>query len=277
MIARAARFTLATATIAAGSFGVGCSDDAPDATPTSSTTTTEPGKRITQEQAGVLADVQLKNYQAGGARITASVPYGVATFHLTGQVDYQLGAGRLTITPEATSSGTGPTGPSVDETPFDVVFGGETVLEQVPNLAALLAAANRSPANWVARPLDPTSSPLDIVISIIATASSIQRDNPVLLLSKGTTWLRSDRLADHPVDVYRLGRTVYWVGSDDGMLYRIEASLSATGSTATIDLRDHGPRTIEAPATGDVVDLSSVTDLYSAARSAGGSTTTTVK
>lgn len=232
---------------------VGCSDDSRADGPSSggSTATTTPPRPITSDEASRLADILLNNYEAGGADLRAVVPFGVATVTLTGSIDWKNHVGRVRLHSEVTGAAQKPD--------FDIVWTKTTVAQQLEGLADALVAAGRPAATWVGVPLDPSSSPLHVVLSLIDSAASIQRDNPILLLSRGITFVRSDRVDGTDVDVFDLGRTTYWVSSD-AVLHRIDAELSSTGSTAEVTFTAPGPRALDLPA--DVVDAADIPDIY---------------
>jgi len=234
----------------------GCSDSERSSGVTASdstTSTTAPGKRITAEQASRLADVLVANHDAGGARVRATIPYGRASFDLAGEIDWAKHIGRVTVTP--TVDGT-------PETPFDIAFSPTLTFEEVPGLEQAMAARGRPGIRWVARALDPATSPLHLPLRLIDTAASTQRDNPVLLQSNGTTFAGTSRVGDVATEIYDTGRVRVWMGVDDRRTQRIEADLAATDSTATIDFDEFGPRVIDVPSDDEIVAYSEVADLY---------------
>lgn len=239
------------AVIAAGcssSGGDGASDttDAPDA-----------ARTITDEEASVLADILVKNQEAGGAKVRVAVPYGAATFTLDGEVDWANDVGSVLFHADVEGA----------EAPEDrrVAFNADVVLEEVPGLADRLGQQGATPVNWVARPLQSTDSPLDVVLTLIIAASSTARENPVLLVQDDTQWLGTDTLSTEEgeidVDVFSSGKVRYFV-DDEGRLVRQEADLTVTSSTVTLDFWDRGPRTVGVPADDDVVAIEDVQDLY---------------
>jgi len=238
--------------------GGGCTDGADGSAAGTTTTTTSPDRPITESEAGRLADVLLRNHELGGAAVTATVPYGTRSrFELEGEMDWANHVGRLTVHPTVDGEAA---------TAFDVAFDQRIVFEEVPGLAEALTEQNRPAAGWVVRPLDPTTSPLDVVLRLIDASSSTQRDNPVLLLSRNVRWTGRTEVDGHECDRFDLGRTGYAVDRDDGLLRRVDAELDATSSTVTVELRDHGPRTIGLPAEDEVVPLEAVRDLYTELR-----------
>lgn len=217
---------------------------------------------ITAEEAASLADVLTMNLDAGGSAFRATAPFGLATFGIDGEIDWTNHIGAATVSPEIDGS--------EPPEPFDVRFDRSIVFEEVPGLAAALESEGRPPAAWIARPLDPESSPLDLILTLIDATASSQRDNPVLLQSNGTEWVGTGDVDGAPADIFDLGRTRYWVDTETGRLVRSEADLEMTGSVVTIDWRDPGPRTVAVPDAADIVDVSTVADLYAELRATGG-------
>src|SRR5690606_23795044 len=125
----------------------GCSDEpgrgngSTDATGRTTTT-----RAVTPEEAARLADVLVANYETGGAHLTATVPYGTATFVIEGDIDWANHVGRVTV--RRTVDGQA-------ATPFDLAFDPDVTFEQVPGLEAAMALRGRPGVRWVARPLDP--------------------------------------------------------------------------------------------------------------------------
>lgn len=205
----------------------------------------------------MLADVLLTNHTLGGATYTAVVPFGIAGFRLEGDVDWAGQVGRATVTPTGDAGGA----------PFEVVFNSEAIIEELPGLAEALPERGGPAAHWVRRPA--STSPLDIVAALVGGAASAQRDNPVLLQSRGVTYLGAAECPDSTArcDRFRDDRTVYTVKSgEQPRLVGIEATLDVTGSTVEITFTEHGPRSIELPGATDIVALGSIGDLYSQLR-----------
>lgn len=215
---------------------------------------------ITAEEASVLADLLVRNFEAGGARVEGEMPYGPATFRFAGEIDWVNHVGRIEL---RTDLDTGE-----DPPPRAVVWNRSVVFEEVPGLADALAAQGRPAASWVARPLDPQAAPLHVVLQLIDTTSSDKRDNPVLLRSQGIRWLRRDTVTVGEdaitVDVFENRRTRYWVGVEDQLLHRLDASLESTGTTGVLRFSDRRPRIVAAPEDPEIVALDEVRDLYGA-------------
>lgn len=228
----------------------GCSTT--DATPPATTTTTTlPGRKATPEQASALADVLTRNHDLGGADFEVTIEYGVAIIKVVGQVDFAGHVGSATVSA------------STEAPPVQIVFGQNIVVEKIDSLASTLEAANLPPANWMRRPLRTSTSPLDIVLAIVLSASATQRDNPVLLLQDGLRFVGTKNIDGVTCQGLTRGSATYWVG-DDGLLHRLEARLVSTKSIADISFTNHGPRKIDEPSQTDVVDRSEVEGLVAA-------------
>lgn len=219
----------------------------------------EPEPRpITAEEASVLADLLVRNYEAGGARVDGEMPYGSASFRFDGEIDWVNHVGRIELRTEIDGA--------EDPPARSVVWNRSVVFEEVPGLADALAAQGRPPASWVARPLDPQAAPLHLLLQLIDTTSSNKRDNPVLLRSQGIRWLRRDVVKGAggavSVDVFENRRTTYWVGVEDRLLHRLDASLESTGTTGVLRFSDRRPRIVDTPEDPQIVALDEVRELY---------------
>jgi len=208
---------------------------------------------ITRAEADTLAGILVANSKAGGADLRAEVPFGTATFHLDGSIDWANHVGRVTLRIEL-DGGT-------DPPQRDIVWNPNIVFEEVPGLGERIAAEGRPGIEWVARPLAPRESVLHLILRLINSTSSTQPDNPQLLRSS-VRWLRADSVDGTRVDVYRNDRTRYWVARSDRTLRRLEADLAGTGSRATLTFADRAPRTIETPPDPAIVALSEVASIY---------------
>jgi hypothetical protein len=201
--------------VAAGGSIVACADDGP--------------RPLTDEQASALSQVLVRNYDAGGAEFVADVTYGSdSELRLDGVIDWieHGGLGELTTTVG---------GDTTDVT--DVAWTDTEV--------AVRPAGSGDDA-WTFRPVDTDGVPLDRVIALVVASAGPDRDNPLLVAQSAARWLRSDTVdgADGDVDVDVIdggGRLVFWIGADDGLLYRLEADIEGFDGETVIDYRSHGP------------------------------------
>ncbi len=188
---------------------------------------------LTDDQAAALSQVLVRNFDAGGAEFAASVPYGVdARLEFDGIIDWidHGGLGELTTT--------------VDGSPTErtEIAWTETEVAVRPTGAADDA--------WTLRPADADGVPLDRVIALMVASAGPERDNPLLVAQSDARWLRTDRIdldgTNVDVDVFDSGgRLEFWVGIDDGLLYRLAADIDGFDGITTIDFRDHGPVQLE--------------------------------
>jgi hypothetical protein len=61
------------------------------------------------------------------------------------------------------------------------------------------------------------------------------------------------------MDRYRYqDRAIYWVGVDDGLLHRMEATINGFTGVTTFDLTAHGPHPVTLPSHDEVLDTTSL-------------------
>jgi hypothetical protein len=216
------------------------------------------GKPLTLAQAETLAGVLTKNYDAGGAVFSVTVPYSPqTTYTLNGTIDYTKGVAQSTLS--IVSNG------GKDKADSELLWTKQEVLEQLPGLTEAVAANGRAGVKFVSRPLT-TSSPQDVVLNLLLGTASQQRENPALI-QQGTeqgdsAFLRTDTLRNTPVDVYRFGKkTTYWVGRDDGVLMRFEATLAIAPGVTVIDFLEHKAVSIPGPTTSEVILATDIPDI----------------
>jgi hypothetical protein len=219
----------------------------------STTTSTGDGTPLTDSQAAALSQVLFKNLQAGGADLAVNVAYGqAASLVLTGIVDWtdHIGQGRLeTRYTDGRAS-----------TFTDLVWTSDAVIiADPPGLAAAAAVVGRQGVRYIARRPAPDSIPLDRVIAISVSLAATQRDNPLLVQQSDARFLGRDAIDGHAMDRYRYqDRTIYWVGVDDGLLHRVEATINGFAGVTTFDLTGHGPRSVILPSHDEVLDTTSL-------------------
>lgn len=209
------------------------------------------GRPLTIDQAEALSSVLLKNYEAGGAKFRATIPYSrTATFVLTGEVNYErhLAGARLTVESSSTQT----------VRPTELFWNDTDVVEELDGLPLEMATRGRTDVKFLSRPMT-TTSPQDIVLKLVLGTASQQRDNPQLVQQGGARFLRAEMIGADAVDVYRFGeRTVYWVRKADGLLARVEAKITSIEGTTVVDFLEHvrvdltGPRRTEVVASTEL-------------------------
>ena len=216
---------------------------------------------VDDAEAARMAETLFNNYEIGGAdfEVNAQMTDG-AVVQLIGTVDWQRHTGRAEVAVSATA----------DAAVTEVIWSEAVVLERIPALTALTATTGQPSAEWFARPPEIEGRHLDSMIQLVTSLATEQRGNAILIRQEpGTAWLRTDTVRsldlDVEVDVLRFGElTRYWLAVDDVTLYRFEGNNSVRTRPVLVDLRNHGPRSIEFPPATDVVDSATVADLYTA-------------
>lgn len=205
------RWTLVLVLVATSAASCSPGDD--DATP------------LSDDQAAALSQVLTRNFEAGGAELVATVPYGPdSELRLDGVIDWVDHGGRGELT-------TVIDGEDAERT--DVAWT-ETEVAVRPSGAGDDA--------WTFRPADADGVPLDRVIALIVASAGPERDNPLLVAQSNARWLRFDDVDGTDVDVIDSGgRLDFWIGVDDGLLYRLDADIEGFAGVTTIEYRAHGP------------------------------------
>lgn len=247
---------LVLSTVALGS--VACAGDSTAKDPP---TTTEPATsqtsstRISIEQASRLADVLVKNREAGTAHVTATYdgPEGKVSFD--GSVDWPSNVGLFDLAFDDASA---------ELAPDSVAYSGSSLFQHLPELADELAARGYPGAEWTVQQIVAGSSPLVRVLSLISGASAEQRDNPTQLVARGVTVMGRETIDGEPCEGYAMDKSTYWVGLEDAMLHRIDAKLGS--ASVTIQLSEWGAASVELPESDRLVDAAVVTEILGAAR-----------
>jgi hypothetical protein len=185
---------------------------------------------LTAEQAERLAVVRFRNFDAGVRAIDIRIPASQAgELTVTGWFDYAAGVGYGAAASESGSLGL-------------VWWNTSTIATRE---VAVDTAVLPSPADgWIAGDLDPDSSQLAAVLTIVGSLGADRPENPQLLRQSDAAWLRSDEIGGVDVDVFAGpsgdgesadgaldARTHYWVDAD-GLLHRFEVRIGdATGRT----------------------------------------------
>lgn len=250
---KANRFRLLAACVALVATAAACTSSKPKGA-----TSTEPGTPLTLAQAEVLAGILAKNYEAGGAVFTVTVPYSdQTTYSMNGSIDYTKGTAQSTL--RISSNG------GKDTADSQLLWTKTEVLEQLPGLTEAVAAKGRPGVTYVSRPMT-TTSPQDVVLNLVLGTASAQRENPALIqqgTDQGTAaFLRTDTLRGVPVDVFRFGkRTTFWVAKESGDMMRLEATLAIAPGVTVMDILEHKPVAIPGPKVSEVVLATEIPDI----------------
>ena len=221
--------------------------------------TPEGERDVTTQEASRMAETLFNNYDVGGAEfeVNAQMPDGTRVF-MMGEVDWKTHTGRAQVQFSQTA----------DAAVTEVYWTESAVLERLPALTALAGQVGEPSVEFYVRAPDTENRHLDAMIQLVTSLGAEQRDNAVLIAQQPrTAWLRADTMPSTgaAVDVLRYGeRTIYWMEAGGVTLLRFEGNNSVGTRPVLVDLRDHGPRTIEFPPATDVIETSRVAELYAA-------------
>jgi hypothetical protein len=235
----------------------GCGSKRDTATPVDAgpPTTLKPGgPSLTTAQASKLARILLKNHEAEGADVDATVRFGsAATFHLLGQVDWKDGQGRVVMSTTRSDKVA-----VADQT---IAWGGSSVYLSVTGLTETLAAQGHPGITFLERPVSIKTNPLDQVITLIGSFSSARAENPLLLRQNDTSFEGTGQVAGRTVEKLRFGRSVYSV-ADDGFAYRIDTTFVSIQGPIVVTFDHHGPKIIPPIVPGGVAPLQTYGAVY---------------
>lgn len=180
-----------------------------------------PARPVTVAESEQLANVRFRNFDAGSRKVTARYTEQSHEVRLQGWFDYTTHTGYGLV--------------SADGRPSDrVAWNGRLVATSTGDR---LGTPLRSLDGWQAGELDPASSPLAVVLTVLASLGSDRPENPMLIRQGGALWLREDTTGERAVTVFA-GPTAAPKELDD------DGSAGAAGS----------PAPSPAPTTGSVVD-----------------------
>jgi len=147
---------------------------------------------VTSEEAQLLAIARFNNFDAGSRPFTTRVQERGVELHLQGWVDYTTQLGYAATTGAFAAQALLWTNSEVGIISQEPDAAGDPVLP-MPSLTDPAVSLDA---------LDPSSSRLDALLSIISGLGSDRPDNPLLLQQAGALWLRADKINGSPVSVF---------------------------------------------------------------------------
>ena len=209
------------------------------------------GAPVTEEEAGLLAQLLADNHERGGADFMVTAPYDEGTvLTLTGEVDLTGGAGRAQA---VTSYGDG----RPDDTRTLFFTADELWFGEIPGLAGALGAAGLPEASYVRRPVESgEQAPLvDVLTQVVLNLSAEEPDDAGDFRGAGYTW-EGDRSIDGELAQLYASEAGWSVAVDRStdLLVQYRTPLPGQEFEVTVTLADHGPREITLPAEEESVD-----------------------
>lgn len=242
----------------------GCTDDAAsDAKSASSAQSADASRVPTRQELNRLASSLAKNTELGGAHFRARVENeaGGNGIAMSGLIDWSDSVGS---TGEAQITFTFSDGRPKQTLPIWWHSGNNpTIIMPTTSEQQQQFAENGLPRfAYGATVPSPKTVPLHLLLQFINAGAATRAENPTLLTQKGSVqFLRSARVGAHTCDVFQFGtHTIYWVGRNDGVLYRFEAQAQALGSV-TITYSKHGRPRITLPAAAEVASIAQMSTL----------------
>lgn len=202
---------------------------------------------VTVAESERLASVRFRNFDAGSRKVTATYTDQGHEVTLEGWYDY------------ATHTGYGLV--SADGVPSDrVVWDGRILATTAGDH---LGEPVTSLDGWQAGKLDAGTSPLAVVLTVLAGLGADRPENPLLIRQGGALWLREDTTGQQDVTVFA-GPTDgadpdaagihYWV-DQSGLAHRVDVRLGKQWAEITLE-----DATLTVPAVLEDVDPSAIPD-----------------
>ncbi|RPF22196.1 hypothetical protein [Myceligenerans xiligouense] len=145
-----------------------------------------PARPVTVSESRLLADVRTRNAEAGSRAITARYTDQGREMKLAGWFDYTTRTGYGMVSADGLAS------------------------DRVAWNRELVATSGRggmgkpltSLDGWTAAPLDPSGSPLAVVLAVLAGLGAERPDDAALIRTGGALWLREDETGGRSVTVF---------------------------------------------------------------------------
>lgn len=145
-----------------------------------------PPRPVTVAEAERLANVRFRNFDAGSRKVTATYTDQGHEVTLEGWFDYTTHTGYGLV--------------SADGRPSDrVAWDGRLIATTTGDR---LGKPEASLDGWRVGELDPLSSPLAVVLRVLAGLGADRPENPLLIRQGGALWLREDAIGQRQVTVF---------------------------------------------------------------------------
>ncbi|MBE1877856.1 hypothetical protein [Myceligenerans pegani] len=145
-----------------------------------------PVRPVTVAEAERLANVRFRNFDAGSRKVTAMYTDQGHEVTLKGWFDYTTHTGYGLVSADGRPSAR-------------VVWDGRVI---ATTSGDRLGKPQTSLDGWRVGKLDPLSSPLAVVLTVLAGLGADRPENPLLIRQGGALWLREDAVGERPVTVF---------------------------------------------------------------------------
>ncbi len=243
------RALIITALVAVPSVVIaGCGGDS------ASTPTSTPERKLTRQEASLLAGALHSNYRTRGARFQAAALAGPGggTITMVGEVDWKLHQGQAKVISDAGRD-------RVTEVAWDP----SVTLEYRPGMVKAIQRVSPK-AVLIARPPDRDQRRLDQIIGVITALATTKRENTQLIMQRRQArFVREDTLRGTKVVLLRYGpRTVVWVNPETGQMLRFESSNKDRTAPIIVDIEPAPTVRIQPPRPEFVVSTREIAGLY---------------
>ena len=235
----------------------GCAANDSDSDTGAETSAQDSDREPTSAELARLAGTLAKNAELGGARFELGVKQegAAAETSFDGLVNWSADGEVVGSAAVAFDFG----GKRPNESLQVWWRGGADPVIVVPTTEEAIAtqrATGQVPYPYSAVAPQPDQIPLHLMLQFVNAGAAERIENPALLQQQGTVRvLRSETVAETECDVFAFGsNTTYWVGQEDGKLYRFEADSNMVG-TVRIDYRNHGKQEVTFPSPDQVAPV----------------------
>lgn len=211
-------------------------------------------RKLTRQEASLLAGALYRNYRTRGARFQAAALAGPGggTITMVGDVDWKLHQGQAKVI-----SGAG------KDRVTEVAWDPSIALEYRPGMVKAIQKV-KPQAVLIARQPDRDHRRLDQIIEVITALATTKRENVQLILQRPQArFIREDVLRGTKVVLLRYGpRTTVWVNPKTGQMLRFESSNKDRTAPIVVDIEPNPKVRINPPRPEYVVSAKEIAALY---------------
>lgn len=219
-----------------------------------SASTAPEGRKLTRQEASLLAGALYRNYRTRGARFQAAALAGPegGTITLVGDVDWKLHQGQAKVISDGGR-----------DKVTEVLWDPSIALEYRPGMVKAIQKV-KPKATVIARTPDRDHRRLDQIIEVVTALATTKRENVQLIMQRPQArFIREDTLRGTKVVLLKYGpRTTVWVNPKTGQMLRFESSNKDRTAPIVVDIEPSPKTRIRPPRPEYVVSTSEIADLY---------------